>query len=121
VKVQGDGLPTLLETERDLLSGEEIAAGYRLACRTVIQNDVVVYVPEMSRPRAQKLQVAGREEAVECCPPVHKFFLNLPAPTLKDTRSDLKRTEEELEAGYDVSLESVDLAVLPKVGLVAVP
>ena len=118
VKVRGDGLPTLSETERDVLSSEEIVAGYRLACRTAIQSDVLVYIPEMSRPRVQKLQVAGREEAVECCPPVHKFFLNLAAPTLEDTRSDLKRIEEELEARHDVSLGSVDLAVLPKVGLV---
>jgi uncharacterized 2Fe-2S/4Fe-4S cluster protein (DUF4445 family) len=117
VKVRGAALPPSSETEKDVLSREEIAAGYRLACRTLVKGDVIVYIPETSRPRAQKLQVAGREEPVVCCPYVHKFPLKLVGPTLEDTRSDLARIENALRDQYGVDLESVDLAVLPTIGL----
>jgi uncharacterized 2Fe-2S/4Fe-4S cluster protein (DUF4445 family) len=116
VKVRGAALPPSAGMEKDVLSREEIAAGYRLACRTLVTGDVMVYVPEMSRPRAQRLQVAGREEAVVCCPPVRKFPLQLVGPTLEDTRSDLERIENALRDRYGVNLESVDLAVLPAIG-----
>ena len=116
VKIRGDALLPPSETERDVLSDEEIAAGYRLACRTSVGSETVVYVPEASRPRAQKLQVAGREEPVACCPPIGKFPLDLPAPTLKDTRSDLKRIEDALRDRHGAPLESVDLVVLPTIG-----
>jgi uncharacterized 2Fe-2S/4Fe-4S cluster protein (DUF4445 family) len=116
VKVRGAALPPSSETEKDVLSREEIAAGYRLACRTLAKGDVIVYIPEMSRPRAQKLQVAGREEPVACCPYVHKFPLKLVGPTLEDTRSDLERIGNGLRDRYGVDLESVDLAVLPTIG-----
>jgi uncharacterized 2Fe-2S/4Fe-4S cluster protein (DUF4445 family) len=116
VKVRGDALLPPPETKKDILSAEEIAAGYRLACRTSVSSDTVVYIPEVSRPRAQKLQVTGLEEPVACCPPVRKFPLDLSVPTLEDTRSDLKRIEDALRDQHGALLKSVDLAILPTIG-----
>lgn len=116
VKVQGDGLSPLSDREKDVLSEDEITAGYRLACRALLGSDVIVYIPEMSRPREQRLQVTGREEPVTCCPSVRKFLLDLPAPTLEDTRADLARIGDALAADHGVSLADVDLGLLPAIG-----
>jgi uncharacterized 2Fe-2S/4Fe-4S cluster protein (DUF4445 family) len=116
VQVRSESVSAHSEIERDLLSGEEIASGYRLACRTFIQGDAVVYVPEVSRPRPQRLQLAGWEEGVACSPLVRKLFLDLPPATLQDTRSDVARIAEELSSRHAATLEAVDLKVLPIVG-----
>jgi uncharacterized 2Fe-2S/4Fe-4S cluster protein (DUF4445 family) len=112
VRVQGEKLPPLTEKERELLTAEEIEAGYRLACRTPVAHDVVVYVPATSRARAQRLQTAGLERPVECCPPVWKVALTVPPATLRDTRADLRRIEEALPQAW----ARVDRTALPRVG-----
>ena len=116
VKVQGDGLSPLSDREKDVLSPDEIAAGYRLACRALLGSDVTVYIPEMSRPREQRLQTSGREEPVTCCPLVRKFLLDLPAPTLEDTRADLTRIGDALAEDHGIALADVDLGLLPAIG-----
>jgi uncharacterized 2Fe-2S/4Fe-4S cluster protein (DUF4445 family) len=116
VKVQGEGLPAPSELEQELLSEQEIAAGYRLACRTLVQQDQVVYIPEMSRPRAQKLQIGGREQAVAPAPRVRKYAMELPPPSLQDARSDLARLADCLQAQHGATLENVDPELLPALG-----
>jgi uncharacterized 2Fe-2S/4Fe-4S cluster protein (DUF4445 family) len=104
VKVQGSTLPALSKLEQDLLSDEEKAAGYRLACRTPIADDLQVYIPEASRPRPQRLQTTGREEPVEVDPIVHKRYVALEPPTLEDTRADMTRLAERLAQPLDADL-----------------
>jgi uncharacterized 2Fe-2S/4Fe-4S cluster protein (DUF4445 family) len=104
VKAQGAALPALSKLEQDLLSDEEKAAGYRLACRTPIADDLEVYVPETSRPRPQRLQITGREEPVEVDPIVRKRFVALEPPTLEDTRADMTRLAEALAQPLDADL-----------------
>jgi len=118
VRVQDGPVSEVSPTERKLLSDEELAAGYRLACRTVVQSDVTVYVPALSRPQEQRLQLTGREHKIEPCPPVRKVYLELPRPTLEDTRSDLRRIEDHLWSEHHLRLIKVDRAVLPLIGSV---
>ncbi|MGD8969176.1 MAG: ASKHA domain-containing protein [Anaerolineae bacterium] len=113
VKVKRSGVSPLTQRERDVLSEEEIAAGYRLACRTFVEGDATVGIPDVSRPGAQQLQLAGREEPVSCCPAVRKIGLELREPTLSDPRSDLARISEALASREGAALESVDYALLP--------
>ena len=116
VKVCGNGLSPVCETERELFSADELSEGYRLACRTTICSDVVVTLPEVSRPRRQRLQVAGQEHPVVCCPPVRKVCLNLPEPTLKDTRDDLRRLVDMAREEHGVELTASDVTVLATLG-----
>lgn len=116
VKVRGERLPPLAEKERSLLSEREIDAGYRLACRTPVQSDIVVYIPETSRPRPQRLQTEGQETPLACCPPVRKLLLDLPPPTLEDTRADVARIVEALQVDAGIDLERVDPHLLPDIG-----
>ncbi len=111
VKVQGAGLPPLSKLEQDLLSDEEKAAGYRLACRTPVAADLKVYIPETSRPRPQRLQTTGREEPVDVDPIVRKYYVALDPPSLEDTRADMTRLREGLAQPLDA-----DLSVLSHLG-----
>lgn len=114
VRVQGPDLPPPSRGEQEIFSPEELAEGYRLACRTVVQTDAVIYVPPSSQPaEAQRLQVSGREEPVECCPLVEQYSLSLSQPTLDDVRSDLQRVADALQARHGVALRRADAAVLP--------
>jgi uncharacterized 2Fe-2S/4Fe-4S cluster protein (DUF4445 family) len=70
----------------------------------------------MSRPREQRLQVAGHEEPVTCCPPVVKRLVDLEPPTLEDTRADLARIGDGLAAGHGLTLARADAGVLRAMG-----
>ena len=116
VKVEGDGVSPLSQKERELLSADEIAGGYRLACRAIVDDDVSVYVPDVSRPRAQQLQLSGRERPVAPSPAVRKMLVDLSPPTLADPRSDLDRIDEALRLSEGTMIEGIDVALLGHIG-----
>jgi uncharacterized 2Fe-2S/4Fe-4S cluster protein (DUF4445 family) len=98
VRVSGEALSPLTTEERLKLTSDEIADGYRQACRVTASGDVTVYLPASSITEKQKLQVGGEYLAVEPDPPVRKVFLQLPHPSLEDVRGDLQRTHAALLA-----------------------
>jgi uncharacterized 2Fe-2S/4Fe-4S cluster protein (DUF4445 family) len=102
--------------ERKLLTQDEIAEGYRLACRTTVSEDTEVYVPASSITEQQKLQIGGKEIKVKPLPPARKFFLELPKATLSDVRPDLQRIKDELKRKYNVKVDSADIKVLNVIG-----
>jgi uncharacterized 2Fe-2S/4Fe-4S cluster protein (DUF4445 family) len=116
VQIEEGQLSALTDTERKLLSPEEIACGFRLACHAKALGDVVVYIPAGTRPQEQRLQVAGEERAVELDAPVRKLCVQLPAATSQDTRSHWTRLEDTLWTLCSLRLESPDLAVLRELG-----
>lgn len=64
------GDPTL--EEADLLGGDRLSGGYRLACRSEIRGDVVILVPRESRRGAQRLQSEGLDIPVTLDPYIRK-------------------------------------------------
>lgn len=70
----GRNLNPLTEAERTHLCEHEILMGYRLACQTLITEDLIIVVPEESRTGKQRLQVEGIEVPVKVEPCVRKFF-----------------------------------------------
>lgn len=113
--VQGQTSP-LSETEAKVLSSDELAQGYRLACRTVLSGDALVYLPPLSRPQEQRLQLTGDERPVELAPPVRKLYVELPPATLQDTRSNWTRLEDTLWAQHGLRLAAPDVVLLQHVG-----
>lgn len=77
--------------EREALSEEEMAAGYRLACQAVPLGDVKIEVPPDSLSTPQRLQTEGQDVAVELAPAVRVAEVQIPPPTLHDLRSDTTR------------------------------
>ena len=89
---------------------DELEDGWRLACRALAEEDLVVEVPPLqTRPKAALVGV-GRHVILR--PAVQKRFLELSPPTLDDQTSDLERV---LAAMDDVELR-VPLDVVRTLG-----
>ncbi len=101
------------EADRRYLSEAELAEGWRLSCRVLIQADCVAEVPRlMTSPKAALL---GYGRHVVLSPNVVKVHLPLAEPTLEDQRSDLSRVTSALCLdGYDVRADPAVWRALPK-------
>jgi len=89
---------------------EELKGGWRLACRSIAQEDLTVEVPPLqSRPKAALVGV-GRHVILR--PAVQKRHLELSEPTLEDQLSDLERVLARID---DMELR-VPLAVMRDLG-----
>jgi uncharacterized 2Fe-2S/4Fe-4S cluster protein (DUF4445 family) len=116
VQIEEGQFSPLTDTERQVLSAEELFKGFRLACHTTVLSDAVVYIPPGTRVQEQRLQLDGTESAVSLDPPVHKLRLDLPPATANDTRSNWTRLEDVMRTAHGVRLRSPDPAVLREVG-----
>jgi len=76
-------------------SGDQLRAGWRLACRAQAMEDLRIEVPPLTtRPKAATVGV-GRQVILR--PAVQKRYVELDEPTLKDQRPDLDRLLEAIE------------------------
>jgi len=116
VRLDGDGLSPPSDREQEALSAAELARGLRLACQTMVEADAGVYVPEMSRPRAQQLQLTGRTNHVAPNPGVHKILVELDEPTLSDPRADLDRLDDALASLGEFPLGKIESALFGRIG-----
>jgi uncharacterized 2Fe-2S/4Fe-4S cluster protein (DUF4445 family) len=87
----------LTSGEENHLTEEDICEGYRLACLTRVQKDLVVTIPLESRIVARKMQLFGIEKRVKVKANVKKIYLILREPNLGDTTPDLERLVEKLK------------------------
>jgi uncharacterized 2Fe-2S/4Fe-4S cluster protein (DUF4445 family) len=91
---------------------DELAAGWRLACRAQATADTRVDVPPLvTRPKAATVGV-GRQVILR--PAVQKRYLELAEPSLRDQTTDAERVLAALD---DLELR-IDLAVLRTLGRV---
>ena len=76
-------------------TGDQLRAGWRLACRAQATEDLRIEVPPLTtRPKAATVGV-GRQVILR--PAVQKRYVELDEPTLKDQRPDLDRLLEAIE------------------------
>jgi uncharacterized 2Fe-2S/4Fe-4S cluster protein (DUF4445 family) len=110
-----------------LLTDEEKARGYVLACQTVLKSDVVARIPDENL--ARKLQVAGMGEKAtsrlaglvkKIDPMLKEIHLKLEPPTLEDSVSDLDRLNRGLKReGCDIERLNVGLKVMRQLAATA--
>jgi len=95
----------------DKVSGEEWAAGYRLACMTRVVVGCTVLVPEESQLRPMQV-VGGRDDTSlkEVSPLVKAVHVKLRPPTLQDNDADLERLLKQL--GFEPGGLEVPLPLL---------
>lgn len=102
VKLQSGSLNPHTRDEEAFFSPEELAQGWRLACRSVPQSDVKIIIPPESLTTTQRLQVEGQELAVKLDPAVYVLDLELKAPDLQDLVSDACRIRQAAaRSGYE--------------------
>jgi uncharacterized 2Fe-2S/4Fe-4S cluster protein (DUF4445 family) len=100
------------EEETKFINEKERKEGYRLACSTKIQGDVLVFVPEESRAGKQVVSKAARDITIECDPAVKCYDVDVPAPTFEDPTADLERVYEALKEVHGLRDLTIDLCTL---------
>lgn len=107
------------------LSQADIDQGYALACQTVVEGDVVVYVPpqeKIERRLTTDLTVAEIQVPAGYNPQldqiVHRVHLTLTPPSMDDQTDDLNRLLTALRQQAGFSNVVVPLSVLQKMGTV---
>ncbi|MBN1901724.1 DUF4445 domain-containing protein, partial [Candidatus Sumerlaeota bacterium] len=85
--IQNPPAPTLFD--EDLLSTEEIRDGFRLACKSIINNSATIFIPEQSRVKDPSVLINRDAHDEEPEPVVKKVHLNLEPASLENQASDL--------------------------------
>lgn len=98
VRLSHGELTPLTSVERDALTPEEIAAGFRLACQAEPHGDVTVEVPPESLSAQPRLQVEGQETAIQSDPVIVPVDITVREATLHDQRSDTTRLQAGVTA-----------------------
>lgn len=101
VKAKG-ALSPLTETELGRLTQEELEAGVRLACMTVLEGDAEVWLEQ----EQARILVAGEEMQIALEPRFAVEKINVPAPSLENQRADLERMQGVIDCS-DVSLQAL--------------
>lgn len=104
------------------LSPDDVAAGYALACQTLVEGDVVVTVPPQEKierrlkesKRAAKVELPFPYEVSE--QPLRKIVVTLEPPSLADQTDDWSRLQRELARRFDLREVQASLPVLRKLG-----
>jgi len=98
--------------EEEVLTAEELEAGYRLACQAYPESDVKVHVPSESLTAPQRTQVEGLEVTVEPNPPVRPYGVVLEPATLADLRADDERLLAAIAEQHKIEADRIDFNVL---------
>jgi uncharacterized 2Fe-2S/4Fe-4S cluster protein (DUF4445 family) len=116
VRIDGDGLSPSTQAERAHLGDDQLAEGWRLACRSVITADAVVYVPDTSLREAQVVQLDGLVASFDPQPAVRLLPVTIPRPSLTDQAADLQRLASALRRHHGAETVWATLPVLQALG-----
>ncbi len=87
--------PTPTDAER--ISAKQLQKGFRLACQTRVNDEMIVTVPNQSRFFEQKIRKTGLAVSVALEPLVRAVHLHLPPPSLEDQRADSDRLLQAIQ------------------------
>lgn len=104
------------------ISPVELEQGYVLACQTVVQSDLQVFIPPQEaivrKLPSEKAAVEIPVLPVECDwqskPVVQKFFLTIEPPSLSDNTTDFERLKRELARQFNIKNLTAALPILQK-------
>jgi uncharacterized 2Fe-2S/4Fe-4S cluster protein (DUF4445 family) len=105
------------------LSAEDVAAGFALACQTVIDGDAVITVPPQERIERR---LKSEKQAVSIVfpydydpktqQPIHRYFVEIELPSLDDQTADWARVRRALRQQHDLQELEATLPVLQQMG-----
>jgi uncharacterized 2Fe-2S/4Fe-4S cluster protein (DUF4445 family) len=105
------------------LTSEDIEKGFALACQSVIEGDVTIFVPpqEQIERRLSTDRVAAEIEVpgwyyYDISQSIKRYRLTLSAPSLDDQRDDLSRLRTALKKQYNLSNLIISQSLLKKIG-----
>ncbi len=100
------------EANHKFLSETQLRQHYRMACKTRIHGDVVVFVPEETRTGKQVVRKEAADINIKLKPAVEKHYIELKSPTLHDTLGDLGRVQEALAKKHKLRNLNIDYPIL---------
>jgi len=115
--VEGD-LSPFTDEEAKFITELERKEGYRLSCAAQIKGDVLIHVPEESRPEGQVVRKEATERPFELKPAVTLFFVELSPPSLQDPLGDFDRLKKVLSERYQLHDLEIGYPTLLKVSRV---
>ncbi len=89
-----------------------IAAGRRLSCQTLLQDDVVIDVPASSQVHQQLVRKPHEAHDISIDPIVHAYFVEVAEPQIHESIGDMERLRQALEEQWQLSKLSCELVVV---------
>ena len=112
VRVRSDKASPITEAEKKLLSPDQLAQNWRLACRTVASGDISVYIPATSTVEGPVLQLESLAVTFQPQTSIRTVSLTIPPASLTDQRADLQRVAGALQQQHGVANVRADLPAL---------
>jgi len=91
------------------ITPEERGQGLRLACATTISGDLLIYVPEESRPGKQVITKDARPMDMDCDPAIKAYPVSLSKARLEVPTGDLDRLYSALEIAHGLRGLTIDI------------
>ena len=109
----------MTKAEKDGLTQKEIKQGYRLACMTRVNGDVIIEIPTESYLGEQVILEEGKERSVSLDPGVKAYVVSVEKPTLGDTDDDFTSIKkalllQEKDISMELTIRFQALRDLPK-------
>ncbi len=112
VIIRSTKVPSVTTEDRRTLDEAALTAGFRLACRAVIEDDLVVEVPPASMLSATQVKMDGMSSQIDMDPVVQVYELELAPPSPNDSRPDMSRVVDCFENKYQITGLRADVPVL---------
>jgi len=109
-----EGISPLTESERFLLSAQEIAKGIRLSCQARIEDEVVVIIPTESRAFGDQIITEGIKGRFHLEPDIRKIFIKMPEHQIGERYFDYETIVKMLES-QSVSIRQTNLDLIRQV------
>jgi uncharacterized 2Fe-2S/4Fe-4S cluster protein (DUF4445 family) len=80
-----------------IFTENELQTGYRLACQSYPQSDLIIEIPPESLTAPQRLQIEGQSQIVQIDPAVIPIEVKIDEPNIDDLRADTVRVIDALK------------------------
>jgi uncharacterized 2Fe-2S/4Fe-4S cluster protein (DUF4445 family) len=85
------------QAESAVLTAEDLAAGFRLACRIIVQEDLCIKVPGINKAKDRKTKMMTLLKSYRLGSSVHKYYFKISQASLDDQKDDLSRILSALQ------------------------
>jgi uncharacterized 2Fe-2S/4Fe-4S cluster protein (DUF4445 family) len=109
--------PWQQEEEEKFINAEAREAGHRLGCVTLVEGDLLVFVPEESRAGKQVVSKAARDIYIEHNPAVRLYSVEVDKPSFEDPTGDFERICKQLKKQYGLENLTIDICSLRQLPL----
>ncbi len=107
-----DHLSSLTDVEQRYAARKGLAAGRRLSCQAVIENDLVIDVPPESQLHRQVVRKRADARPVALDPVLRLYYVEVAEPDMHRARGDLERLAEALAQQWGLAGLTAELQVL---------